>query len=100
MADPIAGAWGWLTSLAHRFFYVSVFCITTGFIFLLLSLLKAISVPIIIDVRLIFFGFAIELWKYSDGWADWIQRCFAIVLLALTFTPMKFLLHIYQYLAS
>jgi hypothetical protein len=100
MADAIGGAWGWLTSLSHGFFYISRFCISTGFLLLILALTGAIFIPPVIAIRLIFFGFAVELWKYSDGWSDWIPRCSAIVLFGLSFTPFKYLLFIYRSLAS
>lgn len=80
-------------------FDVQGLSIILGLFLLLTDVIKDKHDHSVIGVRLIFFGFGWQFWQTSSfGVADLGRRFTAVIFLAMSVAPLRFLFAIYQYL--
>ncbi len=88
-----------MLAVTKYLFYVQGLSIILGLFLLLTDVIREKRGQSVIGVRLIFFGFGWQLWEASSfGRADWGRRFIAVMFLAGSVMPLRYLLAIYHYL--
>ena len=100
MSDDSTGGLAHSVLAAMKYlFYIQGLSIILGLFLLLTDVIREKGHHSVIGVRMIFFGFGWQFWQASSfSWADWERRFMAVMFLAGSVMPLRYLISIYEYL--